>query len=134
MAEPFSPPAGCQLRPASLDDLAAVYRVRSACGLADYGEILQTEEQLRTRWHAPGFDLAHDAWVATDPAGQLIAYAEADHAGAQAWLAVFVPSKQRGRGLGLALLRHSFAAFYRRGLREVRLSVDDRSRINAARS
>ena len=111
MLEPLSPPVGCQLRAAAFDDLVAVHQLRTACSIADYGEVLLTEEQLRARWHASGFDLASDAWV--------------DHLG--------VRRPWRGRGLGLALLRHAFAAFYQWGIREVRLSVDDRSQTNATR-
>jgi mycothiol synthase len=40
---------------------------------------------------------------------------------------------QRGRGLGLALLRHGFAALHRRGVREVFLHVDSQNRTGATR-
>jgi GNAT superfamily N-acetyltransferase len=39
----------------------------------------------------------------------------------------------RKRGLGLALLRHAFGAFYVRGIRDVRLSVDAASKTGASR-
>jgi len=39
----------------------------------------------------------------------------------------------RRRGIGLALLRHAFGEFYRRGAREARLSVDAESPTNAPR-
>jgi len=39
----------------------------------------------------------------------------------------------RGRGLGEALLRHSFGAFYRRGLRTVALGVDSQNLTGATR-
>jgi len=39
----------------------------------------------------------------------------------------------RNRGLGLALLRHAFGEFYRRGVREVGLSVDAESTTGAPR-
>lgn len=39
----------------------------------------------------------------------------------------------RGRGIGLALLRHSFAAFYNRGIKKMRLNVDSGSLTNAPR-
>ena len=39
----------------------------------------------------------------------------------------------RGRGLGLALLRHAFAAFHRRGKRRVGLGVDAESPTGAVR-
>jgi mycothiol synthase len=40
---------------------------------------------------------------------------------------------QRGRGLGLALLRHAFGELYRRGDREVYLDVDSANRTGATR-
>lgn len=39
----------------------------------------------------------------------------------------------RGRGLGMALLRNSFDALYRRGMREVYLNVDSENRTGATR-
>jgi ribosomal protein S18 acetylase RimI-like enzyme len=39
----------------------------------------------------------------------------------------------RNRGLGLALLRHAFAEFQRRGVRKVSLSVDAESITGAPR-
>jgi mycothiol synthase len=39
----------------------------------------------------------------------------------------------RGRGLGLALLRHALGELYRRGVREVGLSVDAESITGAPR-
>jgi mycothiol synthase len=39
----------------------------------------------------------------------------------------------RGRGLGEALLRHAFGAFYRRGQRTVALGVDSQSLTGATR-
>jgi ribosomal protein S18 acetylase RimI-like enzyme len=40
---------------------------------------------------------------------------------------------RRGRGLGLALLRHGFGELYRRGVREVYLSVDSDNHTGATR-
>ena len=39
----------------------------------------------------------------------------------------------RGRGLGLALLRHAFGEFFRRGIGRVELSVDAESLTGAPR-
>jgi len=39
----------------------------------------------------------------------------------------------RGRGLGLALMRHALGEYYRRGIRDVGLSVDAESRTGAPR-
>jgi mycothiol synthase len=46
---------------------------------------------------------------------------------------VGVRSPWRGMGLGLALLRHALGEFYRRGVREVGLSVDAESVTGAPR-
>ena len=42
-----------------------------------------------------------------------------------------VSSDWRKRGVGMSLLRHSFAAFYERGVNRVKLSVDSESKTNA---
>jgi mycothiol synthase len=42
-----------------------------------------------------------------------------------------VSSDWRKKGIGMALLRHSFAAFYERGINTVKLSVDAESKTNA---
>jgi len=39
----------------------------------------------------------------------------------------------RNKGIGKALLLHSFAEFYRRGIRDIKLSVDSKSLTNAPR-
>jgi ribosomal protein S18 acetylase RimI-like enzyme len=44
-----------------------------------------------------------------------------------------VQRKWRGRGIGLALLQHSFATFFARGVKKVQLSVDSGSLTNAPR-
>lgn len=44
-----------------------------------------------------------------------------------------VRGDRRGRGLGLALLRHGFAELYRRGERQVWLHVDAENRTGATR-
>jgi mycothiol synthase len=44
-----------------------------------------------------------------------------------------VRRRWRQQGLGMALLLHAFAAFHTRGIREVRLSVDERSQTAATR-
>lgn len=44
-----------------------------------------------------------------------------------------VRRRYRQQGLGMALLRHTFAAFYRRGVRRIRLNVDAHSPTRAPR-
>ena len=98
-------PTGHQVRAASPADLAAVYQLRVACDIADFGEMLSTEEQLRARWEVPGFDLARDAWVAVGADGQVFGYAEVQSDTPQSWFSLRIPPAQRGRGIGEPLLR-----------------------------
>jgi mycothiol synthase len=62
------------------------------------------------------------------PVGVLAASA-GDEGGWVDWLAVL--ASHRGRGIGAALLRRSFASFSARGLRRVRLNVDADNRTGA---
>jgi ribosomal protein S18 acetylase RimI-like enzyme len=94
-----------RVRAAVPDDLAAVYQLRVACDLADFGERLLTEEELRARWQVPGFDLARDARVAVDATGRVLGYGEVRRGAEESWLAVRIPPARRGRGIGEALLR-----------------------------
>ena len=61
----------------------------------------------------------------------LNAYSEATHTG---WVDhLGVRRQYRNRGIGTALLRHSFGEFYRRGVNLVKLSVDSQSLTQAPR-
>jgi mycothiol synthase len=54
--------------------------------------------------------------------------------GDEGWVDVVgVRRPWRNRGLGLALLRHAFAEYHRRGVRKVGLSVDAESVTSAPR-
>jgi mycothiol synthase len=98
-------PTGYQVRAVSPDDIAAVYRLRRACDIADFGEALLTEEQMRARWDSPDFAFARDAWVAVDANGQVSGYAEVRCGTHQSWFSLRIPPAQRGHGLGEPLLR-----------------------------
>ncbi len=105
-------------------DLRAVHAVLTDAFVDDWGDDpgpfdRWVEEETRS----PSYDptlwlLARDGEV---PIGVLNGSAGDDGASVD-WLAV-LPS-HRGRGLGTALLRRSFAAFADRGLRRVTLNVD----------
>lgn len=57
-------------------DLAAVVEVMQACDVEAIGEPDTTEADVAEWWDDAGFDLASDAWVATDAGGTVLAYAE----------------------------------------------------------
>ena len=106
------------------DELRAVHAVIQAAFVDDPGDHPEPFE----RWvdeHASGRSFDPGLWlIARDGAttiGALTGSAGHD-AGWVDWLAV-MPS-HRGRGVGSALLRHTFAAFAGRGTRRVVLNVD----------
>lgn len=83
--------------------------------------------------HAAGFDpsLWFLAWEGADLAGVALNYADATATGWVDHLGVRRP--WRKQGLGQALLLHTFGAFYARGIRRIKLSVDSASLTNAPR-
>jgi GNAT superfamily N-acetyltransferase len=71
-----------------------------------------------------------DLWtLAVDEAsGAIVGTCLGRTAGERGWIGgVGVRRPWRGRGLALAMLHHTFAAYYRRGIREIGLSVDSDS-------
>jgi mycothiol synthase len=106
------------------DDLQAVHAILEEAFVDDWGDHPEPfdrwVEELAT---SPSYDatlwlLARDGGI---PVGVLTASA-GDEGVWVDWLAVL--ASHRGRGIGGALLRRSFASFAARGLRRVRLNVD----------
>ena len=64
-----------KLRPARLDDLAAVVAVMNAVDVATLGEPDTSEEDISSGWQETGFDLGSDAFVA-ELAERVVGYAE----------------------------------------------------------
>jgi mycothiol synthase len=112
-------PAGHVLRAPTRDDAAAVAGLLRARDIADLGEPEVSVADVRAEWEAPEVDLATDAWVVEDSAGELVAYALASGAD----LLVAAHPDATGRGLGtelrIAAERHARA----RGIRVVRQFV-----------
>ena len=65
-----------QLRPAQPADFQAVLDLIIAHDVAVLGFPDYTEDDLRTEWQKPRFNLATDAWVATMADGRLVGYGE----------------------------------------------------------
>ena len=134
--EPAAPvwPAGVTIRnPVSEDDLRAAFATyreafRDHWGYAEqsYDEFVRTNIEIDTYDPSLWF-LALDGEAI---AGVLLGETLPD----RGWvndLAVRRP--WRGRGLGEALLRHSFGEFYRRGQRTIALGVDSQNLTGATR-
>ncbi len=95
-------PEGYTLRHPTMDDLGAALAVITATDLAESGETRTDESDLRQEW--AGADLANDAWLVTDPAGQVVAYAMLfNRAGVQLVGDVYLHPHYQGRGIGSAL-------------------------------
>jgi mycothiol synthase len=90
------------------------------------------EEWRVSRLEFEGFDpsLSCVARAGDEVAGQVRCRMRAE----KGWVDhLSVRRRWRGQGLGLALLRHAFGSFYRRGVREVGLGVDAESPTGATR-
>jgi mycothiol synthase len=107
-----------------LDDLTAIHGVLEAAFVDDPGDHPEPfEVWAEGHLSSPTYDptlwlLARDGGK---PVGVLIASA-GDERGWVDWLAVL--ASHRGRGIGMALLRRSFAMFAGRGITEVLVNVD----------
>jgi GNAT superfamily N-acetyltransferase len=97
--------AGYAFRAPTHDDLAAVGAVVVADELHDSGETTLGENFVRQEWSHAEFDLASDAWVATDAGGAVVGYAQAARSEpglVDSW--GVVDPGHRGRGIGSALI------------------------------
>lgn len=75
MIHETSLPQGFTIRSPRLDDLQPIFALIDACETAEGNPGGMTEEELRATWQNPSFHREIDAWLVTDPAGQLLAYA-----------------------------------------------------------
>jgi mycothiol synthase len=152
-------PAGYQLRAPEPGDLDGVAEVLTADELAEGGPAVLGAGFVRDEWGRAGFNLATDAWVVADSAGAIAGYVQAmaDEPGTTDCWGVVHPrhrgpagalighvsedlgwvdyiavlAASRGRGIGAALLRRSFAMFAGRGIRRVVLAVDAQNATGA---
>jgi mycothiol synthase len=143
-AEPAAPeiPAGITIRPIHMDTEfeAAVRTIRTAF-LDHYGFVEEPFEQSMKRWrHIAATDSHFDPSVwfmamdGNEVAGVCYCTPFTQEDPEMAWVNTLgVRREWRGRGIGHALLRISFAEFYRRGFRKVGLGVDSQSLTGATR-
>ncbi|MFZ6026223.1 MAG: GNAT family N-acetyltransferase [Chloroflexota bacterium] len=106
-----------------------------------WGFIESPFEEEMERWRAnafadPEFDpsLYFLAWEGEQIAGVSLCWHKVSDDAEMGWVNILgVRRPWRKQGLGLALLRHSFGEFYRRGKRKVGLGVDAASLTGATR-
>jgi len=120
-------PSGVRLhRPTGTDeDAVAVLVLTTACQVADTGRSDRELADVIEDWERPDADLARDAWIAEDSAGETIGYAFVAPPEAE----VRVHPRARGRGLGSHLRELVEARAGERGARELRQCVPAGNRL-----
>jgi mycothiol synthase len=106
-------PGGFILRPACMDDASEVTELMRAVDLALAGESDADEEETRSDWQTPSFNLETDTWLVLAPPptgqtqGKIVGYAELWNRSQHAYLAGdgYVHPACLGQGIGSALLR-----------------------------
>ena len=69
-------PQGFTVSATTWDDLAAVTNLTRINEIALYGKPETTEDDIRTHWQGPTFNLATDAWVVKSPQAKIIGASE----------------------------------------------------------
>jgi ribosomal protein S18 acetylase RimI-like enzyme len=64
------------LRATRQDDLRAIVELLCACDVAEIGRPDTSDEDVTQSWDAPHMDIGRDTWVAVDPRGGIVGYAE----------------------------------------------------------
>ena len=114
-------------------DARAVHRLVEDA-FADIGNQPPRSYEFWEQVHVERSDFDPHLWFLAVAAGELVGVNLAQSGQLGGYVAqLAVRADQRGRGLGLALLRHGFGALYRHGVREVYLDVDSENRTGATR-
>jgi mycothiol synthase len=105
-------------------DLAAIHALLDAAFVDDLSHHpAPFDRWLEEETSAPGYDPT--LWLLARDAGEPVGVITASEAEDRAWVDYLaVSASHRGRGIGPALLRRSFAMFADRGLRRILVSVD----------
>lgn len=117
-------PTGVWARPLNIADAGAVTALMAACELLDDGQVEIDEGDIVADWQRPSVDLDVHTVGLFDEAGML-AYADVF---TSRRAEVFVHPRARGRGLGSALMRWTWAVAWAGGGRLVGQTVTDNNR------
>jgi mycothiol synthase len=134
-------PQGIELRPFEAErDLRAVYEAYSEAFSDHYGYVKRPLEIALQRFKHGLMGEGHDpkywfvAWDGDKVAGISLCFKESSEDPEMSWLELLaVPREWRKRGLGKALLLHTFGEFYKAGKKAVGLSVDASNLTGALR-
>ena len=118
------PPYGIRLRPCTREDARIAHEVFEESFAEHWGHSPESfEDWSRGVMSREDYDpsLWVLAWDGDEPAGVLVAQSSED----LGWVAILgVRKPWRGKGIGAAMLRTTFAEFKKRGLAQVGLGVD----------
>lgn len=134
-------PDGVNIRPMAEGDERAFFQNSWEAFKDHWGMVQSPFESYLERWmgrikNDPEFDrsLWFGAWEGERVVGTCYNKGKTAEDSEMAWVNTLgVRREWRGRGLGLALLLHSFGEFYRRGAKRVGLGVDASSLTGATR-
>lgn len=127
-------PAGIELRPFSIDEhAAAVWQADNEAFHDHWGSHDRTyEEWSRAKFGNPSFDPA--LWMIAWDGDEVAGFSQNRFRKGIGWIGtIAVRRPWRGRGLGLALMHHTFREFCQRGMATIGLGVDSANITGATR-
>src|SRR5579859_5543097 len=72
-------PQGFTMRPPTMNDVEAVANLMRTNEITIDGQAEITQDDLRSYWQMPNFDIATDVWLVLSPEGQIVGVADLDH-------------------------------------------------------
>ncbi|MCE9645607.1 MAG: GNAT family N-acetyltransferase [Chloroflexi bacterium] len=126
-------PSGLELRPFIKDEHAiAVWQADNEAFLDHWGSHEFTYENWSKKFDHPNFDPT--LWMVVWDGDQVAGFSQNRFRMGSGWVGTIgVRRSWRKKGLGLALLRHTFGEFYKRGMKTIGLGVDASNPTGATR-
>jgi GNAT superfamily N-acetyltransferase len=118
---------GYIIRPVTLDDIPAFLPLNASHLIEVFGQSNVSEDDIRSEWGEPKFDLASSTRAAFTPDGTMAAFAEVHDTSSipvRPYVWGYTLPEFRGQGLGTALLRWSVARAH-----DVLTRVPDHARV-----
>jgi mycothiol synthase len=129
---PVVPPAGIEIRPIDPErDVPTVKSLFDEVFSGEWGYVVLPFEEWRAR-NVEARDYDPSLWLLATEGGTPVGALTGVVSGDRGWvIELGVRQPWRGRGIGSAMLRRSFASFAERGLRGVMLNVDSENPTGA---